>query len=190
MSYGRFGSEGTVLPSPLHFLSHLSELGTLSGSARVWSGRKERISAAMSMASSSSSATRQATPLRLECCSAPPRLASSSSPSTISGIMYGLRMNIWPCSAPSMTKSERPAARALTPETVPRITEMTGILPEQATNMSSSWPVAPREVTPSSTRWPSPSQMHIMGNWDFSANSATLAILRACISPIVPANTE
>jgi len=73
-------------------------------------------------------------------------------------------MNIWPCSAPKITKSERPAARALTPETVPSMTEMTGILPEQATKMSSKWPVAPREVTPSSTRWPSPSQMPIIGS--------------------------
>ncbi len=68
--------------------------------------------------------------------------------------------------------------------------EMTGILPEHATMMSSRLPVAPKDVTPSSTRWPSPSQIPIIGSCDFSANSATLTIFLACISPIVPANTE
>ena len=141
------------------------------------------------MASSSSSATRQAMPERLACASAPPRLCWSSSPLAISGMKYGLRMNIWPLSSERMTKSERPAASALTPATVPRITEKIGIRPEQATRMSSNSPVAPRAGTPSSTRWPSPSQMPMSGNWAFSAKAAILAILRACISPMVPEKT-
>ncbi len=183
-------SSGTIFSRPLQALSQSSPALRTSGSASVWSGRNDRISAAMSNASCSSSATMHATPLLLACCSAPPRLTSSTSPSTISGIMYGLRMNMRPCSAPSTTKSDSPAARALTPDTVPRIREIIGILPEQATSMSSSSPVAPREVTPSSTLCPSPSHMPTMGSCDFSANSATFATLRACISPMVPEKTE
>ena len=151
MSYGRFGSEGTSSSSPSHFLSHASEPLSTRGSARVWSGRKESISATMSNASCSSSATMQATPLLLACCSAPPRESSSTTPSIISGIIYGLLMNIFPCSEPRMTKSESPAARALTPDTVPSTRENSGILPEQATKISNSSPVAPSDVTPSST---------------------------------------
>ena len=98
-------------------------------------------------------------------------------------------MNILPCSDPRITKSESPAARALTPDTVPRTKDTIGILPEHATKISKSSPVAPRDVTPSSTLCPSPSQMPISGSWDFSANSATLATFLACISPMVPENT-
>ena len=89
-----------------------------------------------------------------------------------------------------MTKSESPAARALTPDTVPSTRENSGILPEQATKISNSSPVAPSEVTPSSTLCPSPSQIPINGNCDFSANSATFATFLACISPMDPEKTE
>ena len=39
-----------------------------------------------------------------------------------------------------MMKSESPAARALTPDTVPSTRENSGILPEQATKISNSSP--------------------------------------------------
>ena len=61
-------------------------------------------------------------------------------------------MNIWPWSSERITKSERPAARALTPATVPRIIEKVGMRPEQATRISSNSPVAPKAGTPSCTR--------------------------------------
>ena len=107
---------------------------------------------ANSNACCSSSATRHATPLLLEWAFAPPRSDSSNSPEAISGINHGLRMNILPRSDSSITKSDKPAASALVPATVPMITETTGILPEQLANESRTSPVAPRAGTPSSTR--------------------------------------
>ena len=98
-------------------------------------------------------------------------------------------MNILPCSASRITKSERPAASALVPATVPRITEMMGILPEQAARESSISPVAPSAGTPSSTRWPVPSHMAMIGRIVRLARSIVDAILLACISPMLPPKT-
>ena len=66
ISYGLFESEGTISSSFSHERFHSSPDLTLSGSASVWSGKYPSISAAMFIASCSSSATKQAIPLRLE----------------------------------------------------------------------------------------------------------------------------
>ena len=152
MSYGLLASSGTISFNSGHSRKRSSEHSDRGGTASVWSGRNESMSSARSNASPSSSATRHATPLLLECALAPPSSSSSSSPDAISGISHGLLMNILPRSASNITKSESPAASALAPATVPIMTDMIGIRPEQLAKESSISPVAPRAGTPSSTR--------------------------------------
>ena len=99
-------------------------------------------------------------------------------------------MNNCPCSLPSIVKSARLAPSADTPTTGPKTSETIGILPEHWTSLSNNSPVPARAEIPSCAPWPPPSHIPMIGTLVLSAISTTLAILRACISPIEPPCTE
>ena len=99
-------------------------------------------------------------------------------------------MNNCPWSLPKIVKSARLAPSAETPTTGPRTNETIGILPEHCTNLSRSSPVPAKAVIPSWARCPPPSHIPTRGTLLRSAISTTLAIFRACISPIDPPCTE
>ena len=110
-------------------------------------GRNDSISAAMSNAPLSLSETMHATRSYLHD-GRLPSVSSSTSPEIISGMTYGLLMNILPLCRPSITKSESPAASALVPETVPRTMDRIGTFPSRilAGPTSHRWG---QDVTPS-----------------------------------------
>ena len=94
----------------------------------------------------------------------------------------GSSVNILPCSPGS--RSRRDPLRALVPA-VPRITEMMGILPEQAASRASR--PSPRRGDPSSTRWPC-RPMAMIGRIVQLARSI-VDESQACISPMLPSKT-
>ena len=190
ISYGLLGLSGTRVASSGFNLVGSSAVGSIGGLAMLWSGRKPMMSIARAHASSSSSAIRHAIPERLAWSVAPPKPAASISPLMHSGVSSGEDMNNWPWSFPSIVKSARLAPSADTPTTGPNTSEIIGTRPEHCTRRSSNSPVPPSAAIPSCARWPPPSQIPTIGTFVLSAISTTLAILRACISPIEPPWTE
>ena len=167
-------------------LSTGSAVSTNGATAPLWSGKNPRISAAISQASSSSSAIKQAIPDLDACKLAPPSPEASISPSITSGVSKGEERNSCPCSSPRMVKSAKLAASEETPTTGPKTRLIIGTLPLHWTSRSSNSPVPASPDIPSWALCPPPSHMPIIGTFARSAISTTLAIFLACVSPILP----
>ena len=179
MSYGRFGLSGTSA-SRSGFSRSVGSAVSMNGAiAALWSGKNPNISAAISQASSSSSAIRHAIPEREACKFAPPSPAASISPSITSGVSRGDERNNCPCSSPKIVKSAKLAANEETPTTGPRTRLIIGTLPLHCTSLSSNSPVPANPETPSWARWPPPSHIPIIGTLARSAISTILAIFLA-----------
>ena len=141
---------------------------------------------AKSHASSSSSAISEAIPEREAWRFAPPKPAASTSPLITSGVSSGEERNNCPFSSPNMVKSESDAASADAPTTGPQYDaygrNSSTALDQAVQQFAGSCKCIDTVLGALPTSIPHGDE----GGFARSAISTIFAILRACISPMLP----